>query len=141
MRPNILKENTMPPEESHGFHQARKQAEHYARDQKKTGDLLRDVFNKANRNRAQLQGIWNDLMSVCRMLKAWSRGDYKRVPWRTLVLSLATVIYFLNPFDLSPDFVPGIGYLDDAVVLGFVFGSIKKEVDKFLRWENEIPAR
>jgi uncharacterized membrane protein YkvA (DUF1232 family) len=95
------------------------------------------VLAKAYRNRAQLQTIWKDLMSICRMLKAWSQGNYKAVPWRTLVLSLATVIYFLNPFDVSPDFIPGVGYVDDAVVLGFVASSVKKDLVRFLRWESQ----
>jgi len=71
------------------------------------------------------------------MLKAWSKGDYQSLPWKTIVLSLATIIYFVNPLDVVPDFIPGVGYLDDAVVLGFVVNSIKKELNKFLRWENE----
>jgi uncharacterized membrane protein YkvA (DUF1232 family) len=75
-------------------------------------------------------------MSLYRMLRAWSKGEYRHVPWRTLILSLATVIYFLNPFDIAPDFIPGVGYLDDAAVLGFVISSIKKELDTFLEWET-----
>ena len=94
-------------------------------------------MNKAYRNRNQLKAVWEDLMAVCRMLKAWSKGDYQSVPWKTIVLSLATIIYFLNPFDVAPDFIPGVGYLDDAVVLGFVVNSIKKELEKFLRWESK----
>ena len=126
--------STQPPR---GFAQAQSQAESAARDKNKTKQLLHDALNKAYRNRAQLKSVWEDLMAVCRMLKAWSKGDYQSVPWKTIVLSLATIIYFLNPFDVAPDFIPGIGYLDDAVVLGFVVNSIKKELDRFLRWESE----
>ena len=126
--------STQPPR---GFAQAESQAESAARDKNKTKQLLHDALNKAYRNRAQLKSVWEDLMAVCRMLKAWSKGDYQSVPWKTIVLSLATIIYFLNPFDVAPDFIPGIGYLDDAVVLGFVVNSIKKELDKFLLWESE----
>ena len=126
--------STQPPR---GFGQAQSQAESAARDKNKTKQLLHDALNKAYRNRAQLKSVWEDLMAVCRMLKAWSKGDYQSVPWKTIVLSLATIIYFLNPFDVAPDFIPGIGYLDDAVVLGFVVNSIKKELDKFLLWESE----
>ena len=126
--------STQPPR---GFAQAQSQAESAARDKNKTKQLLHDALNKAYRNRAQLKSVWEDLMAVCRMLKAWSKGDYQSVPWKTIVLSLATIIYFLNPFDVAPDFIPGIGYLDDAMVLGFVVNSIKKELDKFLRWESE----
>jgi uncharacterized membrane protein YkvA (DUF1232 family) len=127
--------STQPPR---GFAQAQNQAESAARDKDKTKQLLHEALKKAYRNRAQLKSIWEDLMAVCRMLKAWSKGDYQSVPWKTIVLSLATIIYFLNPFDVAPDFIPGIGYLDDAVVLGFVVNSIKKELDKFLRWESEV---
>jgi uncharacterized membrane protein YkvA (DUF1232 family) len=127
--------STQPPR---GFAQAQTQAESAARDKNKTKQLLHDALNKAYRNRNQLKSVWEDLMAVCRMLKAWSKGDYQSVPWKTIVLSLATIIYFLNPFDVAPDFIPGIGYLDDAVVLGFVVNSIKKELERFLRWESEV---
>ena len=127
----------MPSQPPRGFAQAQNQAESAARDKNKTKQLLQEAVKKAYQNRNQLKAIWEDLMAVCRMLKAWSKGDYQSVPWKTIVLSLATVIYFLNPFDMAPDFIPGVGYLDDAVVLGFVVNSIKKELDKFLRWENE----
>lgn len=128
----------MSTQQPRGFAQAQNQAESAARDKNKTKQILHDALNKAYRNRAQLKSVWEDLMAVCRMLKAWSKGDYQSVPWKTIVLSLATIIYFLNPFDVAPDFIPGIGYLDDAVVLGFVVNSIKKELDKFLRWESEL---
>jgi uncharacterized membrane protein YkvA (DUF1232 family) len=129
--------STQPPR---GFAQAQSQAESAARDKNKTKELLQDALSKAYRNRHQLKSIWNDLMAVFRMLRAWSKGEYQSLPWKTIVLSLATVIYFLNPFDVAPDFIPGVGYLDDAVVLGFVLNSIKKELEKFLRWESEASA-
>lgn len=127
----------MPTQPPHGFAQARSQAESAARDKSKTKQLLQEALSKAYKNRTQLKSVWEDLMAVCRMLKAWSKGDYQAVPWKTIVLSLATIIYFLNPFDMAPDFIPGVGYVDDAVVLGFVVNSIKKELERFLRWENE----
>ena len=127
----------MPTQPPRGFDQARSQAESAARDKSKTKQLLQDALSKAYKNRRQLKSVWEDLMAVCRMLKAWSKGDYQAIPWKTIVLSLATIIYFLNPFDMAPDFIPGVGYVDDAVVLGFVLNSIKKELEKFLRWENE----
>ena len=127
----------MPNQPPRGFAHAQSHAESAARDRNKTKQLLQDAVNKAYQNRNQLKTVWEDLMAVCRMLKAWSKGDYLSVPWKTIVLSLATIIYFLNPFDMAPDFIPGVGYLDDAVVLGFVVNSIKKELEKFLRWESE----
>jgi uncharacterized membrane protein YkvA (DUF1232 family) len=39
--------------------------------------------------------------------------------------------------DLVPDFIPGLGYLDDVTVIGFVMNSIRKDVDRFKFWETE----
>ncbi len=125
------------PYESSGFQRAQVRAETYAKDRRKVGQLLKDALVKAYNHRSQLQHVWPDLMSLYRMLKAWSHGEYKFIPWKTIVLSVAAIIYFLNPLDLTPDFIPGVGLIDDAVVLSFVVNSIKKELDRFLRWEQE----
>ena len=39
--------------------------------------------------------------------------------WKIILIILA-VLYILNPFDLIPDLLAGLGWLDDAVVLGFL---------------------
>ena len=34
--------------------------------------------------------------------------------------------------NLTPDFIPGIGLVDDAVVLGMVWKMVQEEVEKFM---------
>ena len=128
----------MPIRKPVGFAKAKSKAEQYARDKKRSSELLSDMMQKAVKHRQQLTGIWQDLMALYRMLKAWAKGDYRMMPWKTIVWALAAVVYFMNPLDMVPDFIPGIGYLDDAVVLGFVMNSIRKDVSKFLEWEQKI---
>ncbi len=49
--------------------------------------------------------------------KLWRYVRDGRVPlWRKLV-GVAAVAYLIWPFDLIPDFIPLIGWLDDAGVL------------------------
>ncbi|MCC6206445.1 MAG: DUF1232 domain-containing protein [Hyphomicrobiales bacterium] len=62
-------------------------------------------------------------------LKAWARivkrdvlalylaGRDLRVPWYAKALAVATAAYALSPIDLIPDFIPVLGYLDDAIIL------------------------
>jgi len=50
-------------------------------------------------------------------------GD-PRVPRSTRVLLAPAVAYLAFPFDLIPDFVPVIGYLDDALVLAWALRRI-----------------
>ncbi len=40
-----------------------------------------------------------------------------RVPWVARLLLPALVLYLASPLDIIPDFIPVIGYLDDALVM------------------------
>ena len=40
-----------------------------------------------------------------------------RVPWYVKALAIVIAGYALSPIDLIPDFVPLVGYLDDAILL------------------------
>jgi uncharacterized membrane protein YkvA (DUF1232 family) len=46
-----------------------------------------------------------------------SSGARPRVPWYAKVLAIAVAAYALSPIDLIPDFIPGIGYLDDLIIV------------------------
>jgi uncharacterized membrane protein YkvA (DUF1232 family) len=40
-----------------------------------------------------------------------------RTPWYAKAVAAAVVAYALSPFDLIPDFIPVIGYLDDLIIV------------------------
>jgi uncharacterized membrane protein YkvA (DUF1232 family) len=130
----------MVSQEPRGFEGAQTQAQTYAQDENRARELVEKVLAKAYKHRTQLLNIWESLMSLCRMLRSWARGDYKGLPWKTIVTAMAAVLYFLDPLDIVPDFIPGIGYLDDAVVLGFVVHSIRSDLEKYLEWESKTSA-
>ncbi len=44
----------------------------------------------------------------------------------------AAAVYLANPFDLIPDFLPLVGYLDDVVVATIVLDGILNYVDRKL---------
>lgn len=47
----------------------------------------------------------------------WLAARDPRTPWHARALAVAIAAYALSPIDLIPDFVPVLGYLDDAVLL------------------------
>ena len=71
-----------------------------------------------------------------RLIKAYALGQYREVPWKTILLIVAAVIYFVNPLDLVPDIIPLTGLTDDFAVLVWVYNSVSNEIDKFLDWEK-----
>lgn len=65
----------------------------------------------------------------------------KRVPARTKAALAGLAVYLISPWDLIPDFIPGLGQLDDAVVaLLFVDGILNHVDDEVLveHWTGEI---
>lgn len=115
-------------------------AEEYARDPKKVKELLDRAVKKAKsyeRNRGPLAEVWSYLTALFRLLRAYIRGDYRDIPWGSIVLVIVAIIYFVSPVDLIPDIIPVIGLTDDAAVIAFVVAQIKADLDNFLAWEVE----
>jgi uncharacterized membrane protein YkvA (DUF1232 family) len=67
------------------------------------------------------------ILLLYRLLRDWWDGTYE-VPWRTAAAITAALLYFINPFDIVPDFIPVIGYLDDAVVVGACLKLVKSDL-------------
>ena len=121
------------------FDGAKREAERLAAKKEEISRLVQEALAKAEKRRGRIARVWEDFQALVRLLRAWRCGDYAVVPWRTIILASAALIYFVDPFDLIPDFVPVIGYLDDATVIAFVVESIRRDLDKFLAWENPTP--
>lgn len=71
-----------------------------------------------------------------RLLRAYAKGEYRDIPWKSLLLIVAAIIYFINPIDVLPDIMPVVGLTDDFAVLFMVYKSIAADIDKFLQWEQ-----
>jgi len=44
---------------------------------------------------------------------------------------LNALAYFAEPEDLIPDHIPGLGFLDDAIMIELVLRELKHEVDAY----------
>ncbi|NDC00912.1 MAG: DUF1232 domain-containing protein, partial [Verrucomicrobia bacterium] len=44
--------------------------------------------------------------------------------------------YLVNPLDLIPEALPGIGIIDDAFVFGVFLTLLSRDVKKYLTWRN-----
>ena len=61
--------------------------------------------------------------------------------WKILLIILA-VLYILNPYDIFPDLMIGWGWLDDAVILGFLlryFYLRRKKQQAFQQYHQDRP--
>jgi len=110
----------------------------FIKDPDKLRELIQKAGSKAEASRGTdaLKEMWHTLMAFLRLLRAYVRGDYRNVPLKSLILIVAGVLYFVLPIDVIPDFLVGLGFVDDAAVLAWVYASVKKVLDEFARWES-----
>jgi len=123
--------------ESRAFRRSWKRAEKTVQDPKQTAKLVAQARKKLSETWDRLEDAVDELEALIRMIQAYAKGDYRDVPWTTIVAATGAVIYFVMPLDLIPDPLPVVGYSDDVTVVLFVLATIQHEVDAFQRWEQK----
>lgn len=102
-------------------------------------NLLAQLTLKLNRSsikNLKVSTVKEQFLLIGRLLKASVLGKYKIQSPRIFIILLSAVIYFVNPLDLIPDFILGIGLTDDLAVLAWVYSAASKELDNFKQWEQ-----
>lgn len=80
--------------------------------------------------------LWTDLPLLLRLLRAWKNGNYRGLSGRTLAACAVALLYVVSPVDAIPDFIPGIGLIDDAAVLALLLHSLAQDLAAFRLWEQ-----
>lgn len=74
----------------------------------------------------------NQLRLFRDLLRDYRGGSYRKLPWLTVSSLAAAVLYFLNPLDLIPDFIFGVGLLDDAGVIALAFKAYRHDLARYV---------
>ncbi|WP_051633677.1 YkvA family protein [Bacillus sp. UNC41MFS5] len=117
-------------------HKYSNEAKEYLRNPQKTEGLLNKAIKMANEKKGSLGEVWEKLQLFFELVKAYSKGEYKNVSPSTILSVIGTLLYFVSPLDLVPDFIIGLGILDDAALIGFTVKKISTELDAFSKWKR-----
>jgi len=77
-----------------------------------------------------------DAISVLADLVDVVQDEAYAAPQKVKSEVLAALAYFTNPEDLIPDHVPGLGFLDDALMVKFIEEEFKHELWGFRRFRD-----
>jgi len=94
-------------------------------------ETVHEHFEDSLRTAKRRSGFMRGLLDDARTLYAMLRDPAYRLDWGTRAKIIFGLIYFISPIDIIPDFIPGIGYLDDAVVLTLVVRSLGEAVKRY----------
>jgi uncharacterized membrane protein YkvA (DUF1232 family) len=108
--------------------------------QEELGEILKNenqIEKKASKlNFEKFSKLIKQLTLSLHMLKDYRAKAYSNIPWRTIALVIAAVLYFINPFDIIPDFIPFLGYTDDAIAFAAVFKSAQTDLMEYCKWKG-----
>lgn len=133
----IKKDNKLLRKAKEKMDESVDQAEEYASDPGRLSSLFHNTRNKLMQldgRRYNLRGFIHNITVFSRIIKDRSAGVYPNFPWKSLISIVGSLLYFLNPLDVIPDFIPFIGYLDDVTLMAWVYRSIEADVDRYLDW-------
>ncbi|MCW3150187.1 YkvA family protein [Stutzerimonas stutzeri] len=98
--------------------------------------LLLAVARKRSSNRGLLKGLREDLALFQSLGVAWWKGEYRAISTQAFISVVAALLYFLSPLDAIPDWIPGLGFIDDLAVLGWVMRKWSDELSAFRIWRD-----
>ena len=120
------------------FKKSKKEAEDILKDPQKTESILKQAFNKlVDIKSGPIKELFDSISLMISMVSDWIKGRYKEVPVGSIIAILAALIYFISPVDLIPDFIVGVGYIDDAFVVALVIRQIYADLQEYKKWRNQ----
>ena len=125
------------------FDRMKGKAGDYLHDPDKARRLVEQAQAKAAHRSAQggpLAGVTHSLQTMGRLVRAYARREYTRIPWGIFLSAAAALLYFVTPLDAIPDVLLGFGLIDDAAILAFVATRLGDELARFEGWERERSA-
>ena len=119
------------------FMESEQEAADMLKNPTKVQKALTDALAKlSNINDGPIKKIFEDISLLINITKDWISGRYREVPYGTVVAILGALIYFVSPIDFIPDFIPGVGFLDDAFVIGLVLKQADADLQTYKKWKE-----
>jgi len=78
-----------------------------------------------------------DLKLYVSLIKDYRLGAYKKFPFLSAAGIVFTLVYIISPIDLIPDYIIGLGQIDDAAIVGLCLYLLKKDLKKYKQWLKE----
>jgi uncharacterized membrane protein YkvA (DUF1232 family) len=82
-----------------------------------------------------LYRILANLKLIFPLIKDYYTGKYRKIPFLSILGIFLTILYVINPFDLIPDYLVGIGQIDDGAVIAPCLFLVDKDLEAYRKWK------
>jgi uncharacterized membrane protein YkvA (DUF1232 family) len=70
------------------------------------------------------------------LVEEHAKGRCPQIPYYTIATLAVALLYFSDPVDVIPDWIPGVGITDDAIVFELAFGMARAGIDRYCAWKS-----
>lgn len=71
------------------------------------------------------------------LIRSYIKKEYKDIPIGSIIAVISALAYWLSPVDAIPDTIPGIGYIDDAAVIGACIKLVGSDIKDYQKWREK----
>lgn len=71
------------------------------------------------------------------LVRMYVKKEYTDIPIASIIAIIVTLIYVLSPIDIISDAIPGVGLLDDGIVVAGCLAIIKSDIEDYKKWREE----
>jgi uncharacterized membrane protein YkvA (DUF1232 family) len=83
-----------------------------------------------------LTRLFQNLRLLVPLIKDYWKGNYRDVSIKSIVIFVVGLAYIISPIDLIPDYIIGLGQIDDVAILGLSLYFLEKDLRKYKEWKN-----
>jgi len=105
------------------------------KDLNKVLEKEQDIKNKFSSS-GPLGRFIEDFKLLMSVLKDYSTGKYRKIPWWAIAAIGGALLYVFSPIDAIPDFIPIIGLIDDALVVAACLMLVEQELHRYKEWKT-----
>jgi len=95
----------------------------------------RDEIEEKFKSNGPLGRFVADLKLLFSVIQDYIKGEYRTIPFWSIAAIVAALLYVFSPVDLIPDFIPVVGYVDDALVVAACLAMVEQDLHTYKEWK------
>ena len=80
--------------------------------------------------------VANQTKLMLELVDDFRAGTYRKLPWHSVVIVAAAILYTASPADIVPDVIAGVGVLDDIAVVAIAARVLRKELTAYCEFKG-----
>ena len=83
-----------------------------------------------------LARVIQNLKLLLPLIRDYWKGTYRDVSIKSIVIFVLGLAYIISPIDLIPDYIIGLGQIDDVAILGLILYFLERDLQRYKEWKD-----